>query len=374
MGEHNAPEGYSATLCRFDTETDDYKDIRIVEAALNANDLTTTYNSGDKLLFNLTCDEQNHEGFNTTIRIYDQNEELVGTYYALSGEGWVVDLAPGIYKAVLSLDKYAGVKNDTVTITVNKAKAEITSTNLNLFVGESSKVDYTLDPSDAGDIKFTSSNPNVVTVDSTGNIKAVGAGTATITISLSSTNYDAKDATVTITVSKKDSQITASAKSYKFEDKTKTYTVTLKDKKGNVLKNKKVTLKVAGTTYTATTNNKGVATFKLTKLTKQGTFTAVITYAGDKYYNKATKNAKLTVKAPAWKTVSKGSKDKAMVKKIQKALKSNGYYLSYKGRYLKIDGLFHKYTEMAVKQFQKAKKLKVTGKVDYATAKKLKLI
>ena len=34
----------------------------------------------------------------------------------------------------------------------------------------------------------------------------------------------------------------------------------------------------------------------------------------------------------------------------------------------------HKYTEMAVKQFQKAKKLKVTGKVDYATAKKLKLI
>ena len=175
-------------------------------------------------------------------------------------------------------------------------------------------------------------------------------------------------------MSKKDSQITASAKSYKFEDKTKTYTVTLKDKKGNVLKNKKVTLKVAGTTYTATTNNKGVATFKLTKLTKQGTFTAVITYAGDKYYNKATKNAKLTVKAPAWKTVSKGSKDKAMVKKIQKALKSNGYYLSYKGRYLKIDGLFHKYTEMAVKQFQKAKKLKVTGKVDYATAKKLTLI
>ena len=213
-----------------------------------------------------------------------------------------------------------------------------------------------------------------VTAASNGNIKAVGAGTARITISLSSSNYEAKDATVTITVSKKDSQITASAKSYKFEDKTKTYTVTLKDKKGNVLKNKKVTLKVAGTTYTATTNNKGVATFKLTKLTKQGTFTAVISYAGDKYYNKATKNAKLTVKAPAWKTVSKGSKDKAMVKKIQKALKSNGYYLSYKGRYLKIDGLFHKYTEMAVKQFQKAKKLKVTGKVDYATAKKLKLI
>ena len=69
-----------------------------------------------------------------------------------------------------------------------------------------------------------------------------------------------------------------------------------------------------------------------------------------------------------WKTVAKGSKDKSMVKKIQRALKKNGFYLSYKGRYLKVDGLFHKYTQMAVKQFQKAKKLKVTGKVDYATA------
>ena len=129
-----------------------------------------------------------------------------------------------------------------------------------------------------------------------------------------------------------------------------------------------------GKTYTAKTNSKGVATFKLTKLTKKGKYNAVITFAGDKYYKKATKKAKVTVKAPAWKTVAKGSKDKAPVKKIQKALKNNGYYLTYKGRYLKIDGIYHIYTERAVKQFQKAKGLKVTGKVDYNTAKKLKIV
>ena len=140
------------------------------------------------------------------------------------------------------------------------------------------------------------------------------------------------------------------------------------------MKNKKVALKVNGKTFTTKTNSKGVASFKLSKLTKEGAYNAVITYVGDKYYNKVTKKAKITVKEPYWKTVAKGSKDKAMVKKVQIALKDNGYYLSYNGRYLKVDGLFQKYTEMAVKDFQKDKGLKVTGKVDEKTAKKLKLI
>ena len=217
------------------------------------------------------------------------------------------------------------------------------------------------------------------TTDSNGQVKiAVGKlvpKTYTAKISFAGNDKYAKsNTTAKVTVKKASPKITAKAKTFKFEDKTKKYTVTLKDNKGNALKNKKVTLKVNGKTYTAKTNSKGVATFKLTKLTKKGTYSAVITYAGDKYYKKVTKKAKVTVKAPAWKTVSKGSKDKAMVKKIQRALKNNGYYLNYNGRYLKVDGIFEKYTEMAVKQFQKDKGLKVTGKVDYATAKKLKIV
>ena len=39
-----------------------------------------------------------------------------------------------------------------------------------------------------------------------------------------------------------------------------------------------------------------------------------------------------------------------------------------------VDGIYHDYTVKAVKQFQKAKGLKVTGKVDEKTAKKLKII
>ena len=61
------------------------------------------------------------------------------------------------------------------------------------------------------------------------------------------------------------------------------------------MKNTKVYLKVYGKTYAAKTNSKGQATFKITKLTKKGKFTAAITYIGNKYYNKITKKTKITV-------------------------------------------------------------------------------
>ena len=62
------------------------------------------------------------------------------------------------------------------------------------------------------------------------------------------------------------------------------------------MKNTKVTIKVNKRTYTAKTNAKGQATFKITKLTKTGTFKSVITYAGSSYYNKVTKTVNIVCK------------------------------------------------------------------------------
>ena len=62
------------------------------------------------------------------------------------------------------------------------------------------------------------------------------------------------------------------------------------------MKKTKVTLNVKGKTYTAKTNSKGKATFKITKLTKKGTYKAVIKYKGSNYYKKATKNTKIKIK------------------------------------------------------------------------------
>ena len=187
------------------------------------------------------------------------------------------------------------------------------------------------------------------------------------------TNYDNSTKSVKVTVKKATPKIIAKAKTFKTTTKTKKYAITLKDNNGKAIKNAKVTLKVNGKTYTAKTNSKGKATFKITKLNKKGTFKATITYNGNKYYNKVSKKAKITVKI-VFKTVSKGSKDSAMVKKIQRALKNNGYYLTYQGHYLKVDGIYGDCTVRSVKEFQKDYGLKVTGKVDENTAKKLGII
>ena len=108
--------------------------------------------------------------------------------------------------------------------------------------------------------------------------------------------YLASSLSPKVVVSKAKPQIVAKAKTFKVKVKTKKYTVTLKNNKGKVLKKVKLTLKVGKKTYKATTNSKGKATFKITKLTKKGKYTATIKFAGSKYYKALSKKAKITVK------------------------------------------------------------------------------
>ena len=60
--------------------------------------------------------------------------------------------------------------------------------------------------------------------------------------------------------------------------------------------------------------------------------------------------------------------------KIQRALKDNGYYLTYDGYYLMVDGDYGSCTARSVGEFQQDNGLPVTGQVDEATAKKLGII
>ena len=102
--------------------------------------------------------------------------------------------------------------------------------------------------------------------------------------------------TTTLKVNKAAPKLTATKKSFNANVKVKKYTVTLKTNKNKVMKKAKVTIKINGKTYKATTNSKGKATFSISKLTKKGKFSAVVKYGGNKYYKTVSKKVVLTLK------------------------------------------------------------------------------
>ena len=96
--------------------------------------------------------------------------------------------------------------------TINKADIDDIyysgSTSINLGVGESTELDAFINPNEAGELSYSSSDASVASITKNGYntyiIQAEAAGTATITFSFAgSTNYKAaadKDKTITVTV------------------------------------------------------------------------------------------------------------------------------------------------------------------------------
>lgn len=99
-----------------------------------------------------------------------------------------------------------------------------------------------------------------------------------------------------ITVKKATPKLTAKNRAFKVKTKIKKYSVILKTNENKVLKNTKVVIKVKGKTYSAKTNSKGKATFKITKLTKVGKFSATVKSAATACYKSVSKKVTIIVK------------------------------------------------------------------------------
>ena len=97
-----------------------------------------------------------------------------------------------------------------VSVSVSKFDTSISIDEyfLDMYVGDNDAIVAELDPDDAGELTYTSSNTDVVTVDSEGNVVAVGEGRAGIIVSFAGTNrYKASSDTVTVSVSRYDTEI-----------------------------------------------------------------------------------------------------------------------------------------------------------------------
>ncbi|MBQ6139561.1 MAG: hypothetical protein IJI80_07810 [Methanobrevibacter sp.] len=271
---------------------------------LSASDFSTVYNYGEKFTFKFADGNQLFNGLNAVISIY-KNGTFVGNYSVLTGEGWVVNLPVGTYNAILSITNI-NVAPASATITVAKNPAKLIASSVTAIYNNNKYLVITLKDGKnrvLSGIKVTVNlgTAKTYTTDKNGQIKINVAKlvpkTYTVKIAYAgNAYYVAASKSVKVVVKKATPKMTAKAKTFKVNVKTKKYTVTLKNNVKKVMKKTKLTLKVGKKTYKATTNSKGKATFKITKLTKKGKYNAVIKFAGNKYYNKLSKKAKITIR------------------------------------------------------------------------------
>lgn len=105
----------------------------------------------------------------------------------------------------------------------------LNESNKTIKVGNTIKLSASVEPSNAKftEVNWSSSNTNVITVDSSGNVKAIAAGSAIIT---ATTKDQAKTATCTVTVTDKDPSIALDKDSYSvLKGKKIAFNVSIKD-------------------------------------------------------------------------------------------------------------------------------------------------
>ena len=217
-------------------------------------------------------------------------------------------IAPNIYSAEITFEgnENYNSSNINVTVTVNKDSTSLSSDAVTTTYNINKELVITLkdsrgNPIKCIDISVDLNGVKTFTTDAKGQVKIATGNlipmtyTAKITFN-GNNNYIKTIKNVKVTVTKATPKLTATKKTFKVKVKTKKYTITLKNNQNKAMKNIKVTIKVNKKTYTTKTNAKGKATFKIKKLTKKGKYNAVVTYKGDKYYNKVTKKTKIIVK------------------------------------------------------------------------------
>ncbi|MBQ8018369.1 MAG: hypothetical protein IJ258_09750 [Methanobrevibacter sp.] len=247
------------------------------------------------------------KGIKTIIDIYDSHNNLVETDSCLSGYSCFVDLGLGEYTAVVRLNDENYVADPVSSHITIKTSSFIYVVGVTATYDINNPLIVNLHDSKGVILKNTPVSIKINGVSKTywtnnnGQVLMSTVGLApnvynAIITYAGSNIYFSSTATAKVTIKKANPIMIASKMTYKSKVKTKKYSIILKNNVYKVLKNTQVTLKINKKTYSAKTNSKGKATFKIKKLTKKGTYKAQIKYSGNGYYNALTKTVKITVK------------------------------------------------------------------------------
>lgn len=246
-------------------------------------------------------------GENVTIKVYNSKNKVIGTYTSQTGYNWFVDLPAGKYRAVLSVNDIA-FELDPVRISINILKSSsIYVANVVANYNDGKCLLVNLHDSKGNVIKYTKVSINIngqtttFSTDDNGQVFFSTRGlvpkeyVATVKFAGDRTYYESS-ASAKVTVKKVNSKIIASQKTFKFRDKSKAYSITLKNNKNVIIKFAQVKITVKGKTYSAKTNARGIAIFKLTKLTKKGIYVATVKFSGNNCYKSVSKRVRVIVK------------------------------------------------------------------------------
>ena len=283
-------------LCDFAYATDSFDVVKSTADLIN--ELNNTIESQAKEIegLNATVNEQ-------TSTIESQAKEIEGLNATVNNQTSTIESQK---EQIVSLNETIVEQNKTI----NKASNPIATNILvkDIATTATTAKYFIISLVDANNVSLVNKTVKFTVNGKTDSVVTNGSGVATVKVSYSTagtryytfsflgeTGYSASIASAKVVVSKKATKLTAPKKTFKAKTKTKKVQVKLTSGK-TVLKNKKVTLKVKGVTYTAKTNKKGIATFKITKLTKKGTFKYAVKFAGDKAYKAVNKNGKITIK------------------------------------------------------------------------------
>jgi len=174
--------------------------VSLNDASVSVENATLDLKVGDNYAINATTVPAglnvNYTSSNESVVIVDKN----GTVTAI-GEG------NASITVEVGDDKVFAINSTTVNVTVSKVLTEIiiAADSLDLKVLENFTAGAALIPADAGNLTYTSSNPDVAIVEN-GTIRAVGLGNATITVSFAGDDKyaAAENRTINVTVSLND--------------------------------------------------------------------------------------------------------------------------------------------------------------------------